>query len=99
RSSDDDPARDRMTSQAPLVSVITLTYNQEAFLPECIESVLAQTMPSWEQVIIDDESPDGTPRVLAGYSDPRIRVIRQEHQGVERLPQTYQKALSMCRGQ
>ena len=46
-------------TETPLVSVITLTYNQEAFLPQCVDSVLAQTFRSWEQVIIDDESTDG----------------------------------------
>jgi hypothetical protein len=85
-------------SDAPLVSVITLTYNQEAFLPQCVESILAQTCTSWEQVIVDDESTDGTAEVLARYADPRLRVIRQPHQGAERVPQTYQKALAMCRG-
>jgi len=85
-------------SDEPLVSVITLTYNQESFLPQCVGSVLAQTFTSWEQVIIDDESTDGTTEVLARYADPRIRVIRQPHEGAERLPQTYQKAVAMCRG-
>ena len=85
-------------TKSPLVSVITLTYNQEGFLPQCVDSVLAQTFPSWEQVIVDDESTDGTPEVLARYTDPRLRVIRQPHEGAERLPQTYQKALAMCRG-
>jgi len=85
-------------TDVPVVSIITLTYNHAALLPQCIESVLAQSFPSWEQIVIDDESIDDTMEVLARYSDPRLRVIRQKHQGAEQLPQTYQKALAKCRG-
>ncbi|HZU13081.1 MAG TPA: glycosyltransferase [Chloroflexota bacterium] len=64
---------------APLVSVIMPTFGQAAFIRRAIESLLAQTMESWELVIVDDGSPDGTGAVVADYrADPRIRYRRLE---------------------
>jgi len=63
---------------APLVSVLTPVYNGERYLAECIESVLRQTYPHWEYVIVDNASTDRTPEIIAGYAarEPRIRVHR-----------------------
>jgi len=66
----------------PLVSIITPTYNHQEFIAECIDSVLAQTYFEWEQIIIDDGSTDGTPRIISRYVDKRIKYIRQENQGI-----------------
>ena len=63
---------------APLVSVITATYNGAAFVAETIESVLAQTYPHVEHVLVDDASTDATPEILAEYArrhPDRIRVV------------------------
>jgi glycosyltransferase involved in cell wall biosynthesis len=84
-------------SDAPAVSIITPTYNHGRFLAQAIESVLAQTFPSWEQIIIDDGSTDDTGEVAGRYRDPRIRYVRQDNRGIERLPETYNDALAMCR--
>jgi glycosyltransferase involved in cell wall biosynthesis len=81
----------------PAVSIITPTYDHAAFLGHCVESVLGQTFPSWEQIIIDDDSTDGTTDVAQRYRDPRIRYVRQAHVGLARLPETYNRALAMCR--
>jgi hypothetical protein len=62
------------------ISVIIPTYNYARFLGEAIDSVLAQTWPALEIIVVDDGSTDDTPRILAGYGD-RIRVIRQENLG------------------
>jgi CTP:molybdopterin cytidylyltransferase MocA len=73
--------------ETPLVSVLTLTYNQEAFVAEAIESVLAQEWPAdrLEFVVINDGSTDGTASALDRYrSDARVRVIDQENQGLLR---------------
>ena len=53
-------------------------HNGEAFLREAVDSVLAQTMPDFEFIVFDDGSTDGSGRILAGYTDPRLRVIRNE---------------------
>ena len=62
------------------ISVIIPTYNYGRFLREAIDSVLAQTYPAHEIIVVDDGSTDDTPRILAEYGD-RIRVIRQENLG------------------
>ena len=60
----------------PTVSIIMCAYNAEAFLREAVDSILAQTLRDFELIVIDDASSDRTPELLAEYSDPRIRVIR-----------------------
>jgi hypothetical protein len=61
----------------PAVSVIMPTFEQAAFLPRALESLLAQTVGDWEAVIVDDGSRDGTAAMLAGWPlDPRIRIER-----------------------
>jgi glycosyltransferase involved in cell wall biosynthesis len=64
------------TANEPFVSIITPVYNGEAYLRECIESVLAQTYSNWEYIIVNNCSTDGTLRIAEEYScrDRRIRV-------------------------
>jgi len=66
----------------PLVSIITPVYNGEHFVGEAVASVLAQSHTNWELIIINDGSTDGTADVLAGFDDPRIKVVQQENAGV-----------------
>ncbi len=65
----------------PRVSVIIPSYNHARFIGEAIDSVLNQTEPDLELIVVDDGSTDQTLSVLEGFSDPRMRVIVQEHQG------------------
>jgi glycosyltransferase involved in cell wall biosynthesis len=62
------------------VSVVIPCYKQAGFLAEAIESVLAQSHPHLEVIVVDDGSPDDTSDVAALY--PRVRCIRQENQGL-----------------
>ncbi len=66
-----------------LVSIITPLYNGEQFLPQTIESVLAQTYPEWEMVIINDGSTDKSEEIALSYAekDPRIHVYSQPNGG------------------
>ena len=82
----------------PLVSIITPTYNHERFIGSCIETVLRQTHPNWEQIIIDDGSTDHTADMVRSYSDRRIKYCFQENQGIDALSQTYNRALSLAKG-
>ena len=66
----------------PETSVVMTVYNGEAFLQESIDSVLAQTYSNWELIVVDDGSTDATAEILASFTDPRIRVIRQENSGL-----------------
>lgn len=70
--------RNRMpTRTEPFVSVVTPVHNTEAFLAECIESVLCQTYRNFEYIIVDNCSTDETPAIAERYAskDRRIRVI------------------------
>src|SRR5271170_6765685 len=67
--------RDRATA-----TVIITTYNQVHFLADAIDSVLAQTRPADEIVVVDDGSTDNPERVVAKYPD--VHLIRQENRGV-----------------
>ena len=64
----------------PLVSVIVPCYRQAHYLAEAIESVLAQTYPHVEILVIDDGSPDNTTEIAARY--PGVRCVRQPNRGV-----------------
>ena len=66
--------------EAPLVSVIIPTYNGARFLAQTVESVLAQTYPNVEVLVVDDGSTDETPAVVSGYGE-RVRYVRQVNSG------------------
>jgi glycosyltransferase involved in cell wall biosynthesis len=68
----------------PAFSAVIPAYNAEATLRSAAESVLGQTNDDLELIIVDDGSTDATPAVAAELvrSDPRVRVIRQENQGL-----------------
>ena len=83
----------------PRVSIITATYNHNKFIGQCIESVLDQTYPNWEQIIIDDGSTDGTDKIISKYKDKRIKYIRQENVGIWDLAKTYNRALQISEGE
>ncbi len=68
----------------PELSIIVPIYNVEAYLPRCIDSILAQTFTDFEVILIDDGSPDNCGKIIDEYakSDNRIVVIHQENAGV-----------------
>ncbi len=66
----------------PRVSIVMPTYNRADTLLRAVESVRAQTFQDWELVLVDDGSTDATRDVLAGVTDPRVRVFSQENRGV-----------------
>lgn len=62
------------------VSVVIPTYNREGRLPSAIRSVLEQTAPPDEIIVVDDGSTDGSPALVRSF--PEVRYLRQENQGV-----------------
>ncbi|TYL91656.1 glycosyltransferase family 2 protein [Bradyrhizobium rifense] len=62
------------------VSVIIAAYNAEAYIAEAVASVLGQTVPPDEVIVIDDGSTDGTRHVLGQFGD-RITVLTQDNSG------------------
>jgi glycosyltransferase involved in cell wall biosynthesis len=70
-----------MTCQ-PVVSVITIFWNAERFLSESIESVLAQSYPHWELLLVDDGSTDASTDIALRYAEANPKQIRYlEHEG------------------
>jgi len=65
----------------PQVSAIITTWNQAPYIGAAVQSVLSQTRPPDEVVVVDDGSTDDTAAQLASYSS-RIRIVRQPNQGV-----------------
>ena len=72
-----------MNSASPRFSAVIPVCNAEAWLRQCLDSLLAQTEGGWEAVCVDDGSTDGSGAVLAEYAarDERFRVLRQENRG------------------
>ncbi len=73
-----------MNSFAPTFSVVVPVYNHAPYVGAALDSILAQTDPDWEAVVVDDGSTDGTPRIVDQYArqDPRIRVYHKPNGGV-----------------
>lgn len=66
-----------------LVSVIVPMFDASRFLRETVGSVLGQTYPNWELLLVDDGSRDETPEIAATFlADSRIRYLRQANAGV-----------------
>lgn len=65
----------------PRFSVILPAYNAAAFIARAIDSVLAQTWPAEEIIVVDDGSTDATAAIVAGYGE-RVRYLRQDNAGV-----------------
>lgn len=65
----------------PLVTIITPVYNQSGYLAETIESVLAQSYPSVEYIVIDDGSSDDSLAVARSYEDRGVKVLSQVNSG------------------
>ena len=78
----------------PAVSVLMSVYDGAPFVAQAVASVLAQTDPDLELIVVDDGSTDATPALLAGIADPRLRVQRQSRTGLTRA---LNRALGLAR--
>ncbi|MBI3529595.1 MAG: glycosyltransferase [Betaproteobacteria bacterium] len=65
-----------VSTNPPLVSVLVPSYNGAAFLREALDSIVAQTYPSMEIILLDDASSDDTPAIAAEY-EGKITYVRQ----------------------
>lgn len=68
----------------PLFSIIIPSYNQAHFLPDCLESLLQQSFPNWEAIVVNDGSTDTTSEVAKSYQnkDARIKLVEKENGGL-----------------
>lgn len=88
----EQPAPDKFRPMPPAqslwrpnsVAVIIPCHNYGRFLAEALDSVLAQTRPASEIVVVDDASTDETSAVAAAYADRRVRYLRVDHRHSQR---------------
>jgi glycosyltransferase involved in cell wall biosynthesis len=87
-----------LRSGAPRLTVLLPVHDAERFLPEAVESVLAQSFRDFELLAIDDGSRDASAEILGGFarSDRRVRVVHRPHQG---LIATLNEGLALARGE
>jgi glycosyltransferase involved in cell wall biosynthesis len=64
-------------SESPLVSVVINNYNYANFLSNAVDSVLNQTYPNVEAVVVDDGSTDGSQQVISSYGDRIVPVLKE----------------------
>jgi glycosyltransferase involved in cell wall biosynthesis len=81
------------------ISIVLPVYNGERYLRESIDSVIDQTYPAWELLILDDCSTDGSAQIAKEYAkkDPRIHYYRNEHN--LGLPRNLNKGFSLAKGE
>jgi len=88
---------DQVTAASPLVSVVMAVFNGAQYIREAIQSILDQTLADFELILIDDGSTDESARIIEGFSDSRIRTVRN---GTNRgIPYTRNLGLEMARGE
>ena len=68
----------------PNISIVVPAFNAERYLAPALDSALAQTVPNWELIVVDDGSSDATAAIAEGYAarDPRFRLALQSNSGV-----------------
>ncbi|HLH07362.1 MAG TPA: glycosyltransferase [Terriglobales bacterium] len=81
----------------PKVSFVIPCYKLAHYLGECLESILSQSYKDFEILVMDDCSPDNTGEVVASFSDPRIRYIRN-NPNLGHL-KNYNKGIELSRGE
>lgn len=80
-----------------LVSIITPLYNAEEYISKTAQSVLEQSYPHWEWIVVDDGSIDNSYTTIETFKDPRIRLYKNcKNKGVV---ETRNYALSLAQGQ
>ncbi len=83
--------------EMPKITVLMPVFNGEKYLAEAIESILNQTYKDFEFLIIDDGSTDNSVEIIRKYSDPRIRLVKNEKN--LGLPTTLNIGLDIARGE
>lgn len=68
----------------PLITVIVPVYNAEAYIGQCVDSILTQTYEKLEIILIDDGSKDACPEICDAYEkkNARVRVVHKDNGGV-----------------
>jgi len=86
-----------MTADQPLISVVIPTYNHACYLGRALRSLLEQSYSRWEAIVVDNHSTDDTDQVLSSFSDPRIRAVKVNNNGV--IAVSRNKGIDLARGE
>lgn len=86
-------------SEMPKISVAIITYNQESFVRETLDSVLAQDYPNVEIVVGDDCSTDKTLEILKHYQDKHPNIILLSQKFNQGIAKNLNSVLSRCTGE
>ncbi len=85
-----------MSEKKPDFSVVISAYNKGKFIAKAIQSVLSQTCPDFELIVVDDGSTDNTKEIINSFSDERIKYYYQHNSGLPAC--TRNKGMSLSRG-
>jgi len=80
----------------PLISVVLPVFNGEKYIAESIKSILAQTEKNFELILVEDGSKDQSFSISCQFTDPRIKIRRQENRG---LAEALNTGCSMAKGE
>lgn len=80
------------------ISVIMPVYNSERYVHASIESVLTQSYPNIELIVVDDGSTDQSAEIVKSFKDKRIKYLFQENKGVRKLAETINFGLEFSTG-
>lgn len=83
-----------MNLPSPSVSLVTATYNRRSLIPRLAQSIRSQTLTDFEWIVVDDGSTDGTDQFIESLCDPRIKLIKQTHQGCNAARNLGEKEIS-----
>ena len=81
---------------SPTVSFVVPCYKLSHLLADCLSSIFAQTYGDFEVIVVDDESPDDVPSVVAAFPDRRLRYVRND-QNLGHI-RTYNRGVSLAAG-
>ena len=71
--------------QTPAISIVMPAYNAEMYIREAIDSVICQSFPDFECIVVDDGSTDGTRDIIRAYHDKRIVLLENKHDFIASL--------------
>jgi len=88
-----------INGKEPVISILVPIYNTKEYLPQCLDSILNQTLRNIEVICVNDASTDDSLRVLNKYAQKDSRIILINKPRNEGLPQARRSALAVSRGQ
>lgn len=85
-----------MENKRPFFSIIIPTYNHGHLIKRCLDSIVAQTYPYWEAIIVNNFSKDNTVEIVENYQDERIRLVNNANHGI--IAASRNKGLELAQG-